>query len=84
MEWGPPLMAHLDPDGADALRDVLGLLYSELRGDERGTDAILASLDADQARYRLRVLACLAAAFVAGTDPEQIPKFIRESGLMLS
>ena len=69
MDGADPLRS-LDPETADALRDVLGMIRCELAGDEEGTRAFLAALDHGQARGRLRVLAEVTAELLAGVDPE--------------
>lgn len=67
----------MSPDMADACRDVLALVRTEMIGDREGTYAITNSLDADQARRLLIMTASLAGCVIkaraieAGVDPEE-------------
>ena len=67
----------LNPDTADAARDVLALVRTEMIKDREGTAAILDSLDLARARRLLNMTASLAACVIkaraneAGVDAEE-------------
>lgn len=75
MEENP--LPNLSEDTADAARDVLALVRTEMIGDREGTAAILESLDLARARRLLNMTASLAGCVIkaraaeSGVDGEE-------------
>jgi hypothetical protein len=76
-------MPLMSPEMADAARDVLALIRSELAKDREATVAILEPLDLEQAKWLLRMTADLAGRFLkerAGEHSEEfLARFAREN-----
>jgi hypothetical protein len=72
----------LTPELADAARDVLALVRTQLNGDREGQEAIIGPLDLERAKWLLRMTADLAGSLVrisAGDRAEEyLANFARE------
>lgn len=64
-------LPFLNPEVADAARDVIALVRTEMNGDREGEKAILDTLDLDRAKLLLAMTASLTAMTIRHSNGSQ-------------
>lgn len=69
-------LPYLNQEVADAARDVLALVRTELNGDREGEKAILDTLDLDRAKLLLAMTASLTAMTIRHSNGSQAEELL--------
>lgn len=69
-------LPYLNPEVADAARDVIAIVRTELNGDREGEKAIFDTLDLDRAKLLLAMTASLTAMTIRHSNGSQAEELL--------
>lgn len=69
-------LPYLNPEVADAARDVIAIVRTEMNGDREGEKAIFDTLDLDRAKLLLAMTASLTAMTIRHSNGSQAEELL--------